>query len=364
VKGKIEVDVESNAIDIPKFYAMDAEKIGTGAYEPVHGFMDENEINRVIKSNELLNGKIWTMPIFLSTNSGENLREGDQIMLRYDGQSFAEMDIESVFIPDVRRIAAGIYGTDDLNHPGVRYIRTLSGKFLAGEVRLQKRIKTLGSDPTPAEIKNYFRTRRWRTVAGYQTRNPPHRAHEYIQRVALEIMDGLFINPVVGELKEDDFDEHTIMECYNYLADTYYPKGRVLVEPLHIAMRYAGPKAAAFFALIRRNYGCTHFLVGRDMAGIGNYYEPSAARDFLSTLDLGIEIIGFDDIYHCERCGTMVSSRSCPHGMQRRDRLSMSSIREIIRRGERPPESVMRSDIADIIIRSPRKELPEENSRT
>ncbi|MCL4420391.1 MAG: sulfate adenylyltransferase [Candidatus Thermoplasmatota archaeon] len=340
-----------NSLEISKYFAMDAEKIAIGVYSPLTGFMDEDEIDTVLSFNHLPDGKPWTMPIFLHVEGSNYFNAGDEIFLKYKGEVFAKMKIESIFRPDVRKIARELYSTDDECHPGVRQLRSFDGKFLSGRVLLLKRLEDLGCDPTPEDVKKFFRERGWKTVAGYQTRNPPHMAHEFIQRIALEITDGLFINPVVGELKPDDFDENSIISSYRYLVDNYYPNDRVLLSPLHIAMRYAGPRAAAFFAIIRRNYGCTHFLVGRDMAGIGKYYPPYAAQDFLSSLDLGINIVPFKEIYYCKRCGMMVSERSCRHGMPREYSLSMSAIRDMLRKGRRPPDTAMRADISDILMR-------------
>ena len=343
----------SNSMEISKYFAMDAEKIGTGAYNPLSGFMDENEIDSVLTFNHLPNGEAWTMPIFLHAESEQYFKDGDEIFLKYRGETFARMRVESIFEPDVHRIASKLYLTEEESHPGVRQLLSFKGKFLSGKVFLLKRLESLGGDPTPEDVKKYFREQGWKTIAGYQTRNPPHMAHEYIQRIALEIMDGLFINPVVGELKPGDFNENSIMESYRYLVDNYYPHDHVLIRPLHVAMRYAGPKAAAFFALIRRNYGCTHFLVGRDMAGVGKYYPPYAAHELLSSLDLGINIVPFKEIYYCKKCGTMVSERSCRHGMPEEDALSMSGIRDMLRAGKHPPDTVMRRDIVDILVRGP-----------
>ncbi len=350
MEGDVEKDLGANSLELSKFYAMDAEKIGTGAYHPVDGFMDENDIMSVLASNQLQNGKVWAMPIFLPTEANTTPNPGDQILLKYDGETFARMDVESSFSPDLRDIAKRIYLTDDLNHPGVRHVLSTKGKLISGKVTLLRRLKSLGGDPAPAEVREQFRIHGWRTIAAYQTRNPPHLAHEYIQRIALEIMDGLFINPVVGELKQDDFNENVIMDSYNYFVNSYYPHDRVLLAPLHIAMRYAGPRAAAFFASIRKNYGCTHFLIGRDMAGIGSYYEPFAAQKFVSSLDLGIQIIVFDDIYYCEKCAGMVSIRNCRHGRDGSNGVSMSSIRDMIRNGLQPPRNIMRPDVAELLI--------------
>ncbi|MCW6168986.1 MAG: sulfate adenylyltransferase [Thermoplasmatales archaeon] len=342
----------SNSLEISKYFAMDAEKIGTGAYKPLGGFMDENEINSVLTLDHLPDGKTWTVPIFLHVENEQNFKGGDEIFLEYRGETFASMRLESIFKPDVRDIASRLYMTEDKSHPGVKQMRSFKGKFLSGKLTLLSSLESLGGDPTPEEVKKYFREQGWKTIAGYQTRNPPHIAHEYIQRIALEIMDGLFINPVVGELKPGDFDENTIMESYRYITDNFYPHDRVLLRPLHVAMRYAGPKAAAFFAIIRRNYGCTHFLIGRDMAGVGKYYSPYAAQEFVSSLDLGINIIPFKEIYYCKKCATVVSERSCRHGIPEESALSMSRIRDMIRAGKRPPDEVMRKEIVDILTKA------------
>jgi len=355
-KKRILKDIDQRPqISVDKTVALDVEKIALGAFSPVEGFMGEEEYNSVLYKESLSNGLPWTIPLILAPNHlkkpvVEDLKENDEPVLVYNGKMIAILHLEEKYSLDKKELAKQVYGTIDPAHPDVKKIDQMGGFLLSGKIDLLERLATQ-DELTPQESRRIFEEKRWETVAAFQTRNPPHVAHEYVQRCALELVEGLFIHPVVGELKEDDFPPEAVMESYTYLIDNYYPKDRVLLSPLSIAMRYAGPKAAVFLAIIRKNYGCTHFIVGRDMAGVGKYYEPYGAHTLLRKLDLGIEPMLFRESYHCRICKSMASEKTCRHAITDQLRVSMTQLRKMISSGTRPPPEVMRPDIADLLMK-------------
>ena len=335
----------------------DVEKIAIGAYSPLEGFMGSDDYKMVIKEGKLTNGLHWTIPITLSPNDKQNqiitkLKEGDDIALIHDDKPSAIMRFEEKFEYDKKELAQNIYGTSDPNHPDVSKLYTNSNNILiSGKIDYLQDLKAPLSkyELTPQETRQKFKERGWKSIAAYQTRNPPHVAHEYIQRCALEIVDGLLIHPIIGELKKGDLSSEAIIETYQSLTENYYPKDRVVLTPLSIRMRYAGPKAAIFFAIIRRNYGCTHFIVGRDMAGVGNYYLPYGAHDIFKNLDLGIAPILFRESFYCKRCGSVATDKTCGHSSDEHVKISMTKIREMLTHGQLPPKEAMRPEIAKIL---------------
>jgi len=346
---------ERQQISVDRTVAFDIEKIALGAYSPLEGFMGSEDYNFVLYRESLSSGLPWTIPIILATNSLKNsvmedLKEGDEPAFLYDGKPIAIFHLEERYRFDKKELAKQVYGTIDPAHSDVKKIEHMGDFLLSGRISLLERLS--GRDElTPQETRKIFEERGWGTIAAFQTRNPPHLAHEYIQRCALELVDGIFIHPVVGELKEDDFPPEAVIESYSYLIKNYYPKERVLLSPLSIAMRYAGPKAAVLLAIMRENYGCTHFIVGRDMAGVGNYYEPYEAQKILKELNLGIEPILFRESYYCRRCRSMATEKTCGHSLEDQLKVSMTQVRKMIAKGTRPPSEIMRPDIADLLMR-------------
>jgi len=346
---------ERQQVGVDRHVAFDIEKIALGAFSPLEGFMGSEDYNSVLYEESLSNGLPWTIPIILAPNSAENplvedLKEGDEVVLIYNGNPLALLYLEEKYCFDKKELSKQVYGTIDPAHPDVEKIEHMGDFLLAGKINLLKRFSAQ-SELAPQETRKIFEERMWETIAAFQTRNPPHLAHEYIQRCALEIVDGIFIHPVVGELKEDDFPPEAVIESYAYLINNYYPKERVLLSPLSIAMRYAGPKAAVFLAIIRKNYGCTHFIVGRDMAGVGNYYEPYGAQKLLKELGIGIEAILFRESYYCRLCRSMATEKTCGHSLEDHLKVSMTQVRKMIAKGTRPPPEIMRSDIADLLMK-------------
>jgi len=332
---------------------MDAEKIAFGAYSPLDGFMVREDYESVLERMRLTDDLPWTIPIIFAP-AGEDirsLREGDDMILEFSGKPIALMNLEEKFRFDRRELAVKVYGTADKNHPNVREIYRLGGTALSGKINLIQRphSKFASYELTPSETRGIFREMGWKTIAGYQCRNPPHGAHEYIQRCALEMVDGLFIHPVIGKLKKGDYTQDVIMDAYRVLLENYYPEKRVLLASLSIAMRYAGPRAAVFLAIVRKNYGCTHFIVGRDIAGVGNYYEPYAAHRIFDELDVGIEPMKFDEVFYCRRCGSFATKKTCGHGATFHMSISQTEIRKMLKDGKEIPGEIMRPEVARVI---------------
>ncbi|MEM2964837.1 MAG: sulfate adenylyltransferase [Candidatus Bathyarchaeia archaeon] len=340
-------------LEVDKRAALDVEKIAVGAYSPLDGFMVEDEYLSVLYKERLLNGLPWTIPIMLTprfANSVKNVETGEDIILCFQRRPIGVLRLEEKYTYDKRILAKQVYGVHDPHHPDIEKLQASGEIALGGKVKLINPTLEAFRELTPKEARGEFNMRGWSTIAAYQTRNPPHWAHEYIQRCAMEIVDGLFIHPVIGELKRGDFPPEAIIQGYMPLIEHHYPKNRVLLSPLSISMRYAGPKAAVFLAIIRKNYGCTHFIVGRDIAGVENFYEPYAAHEKLKELDIGIEPILFKESFYCKRCRMMATEKTCGHRMEDRLEISMTMIRDMISRGVTPPEEVMRPEVAEILL--------------
>lgn len=348
---------EVNRIDVDKRTVLDAEKIAYGAYSPLEGFVGEDDFKNIVEKETLSNGLPWTIPIFLALKEEEckkeeELKIGEELALYYEGKPIAIMYVDEIFKYNKKELMRRVYGTTEPDHPEVARIASLKDRAISGVVDLLQPVDEkflLRKELTPAESREEFRRRGWRSIAAYQTRNPPHVAHEYLQRCALEITDGLFIHPVIGELKKDDFPPNAIIESYDYLINHYYNSRNVILSPLSISMRYAGPKAAVFLAIIRKNYGCTHFIVGRDMAGVGGYYKPYEAHEKFKEIDLGIEPILFKESFYCKRCKRTATNKTCGHDLEDHVKISMTQVRNMISQGIDPPSDIIRPEILNIL---------------
>ena len=350
---------ELPAIRMDMNTAMDLWQIGTGGFSPLEGFMTRGDYEGVLNDCRLENGLVWTLPIVLPASDREfsALSEGDEAALvGPSGRVLGIIRVEEKFKVDLKREALAIYGYDDPRHPGVIKVLRRSDLLVGGPVWVLNRPELPFADlcKTPEELRAEFKARGWRTVAGFQTRNPPHRAHEYLQRVALELLDGLLIHPVLGEKKPGDFKNEAIIEAYRWLIENVYPRGRVVLSGLATWMRFAGPREAVFHALVRKNYGCTHFIVGRLHASPSGWYRDYDAHDFVrkfSTEELGIEVLLLKGPFYCRACGGVATENTCGHPESERVRISMTTIRAMLREGRQPPPELIRPEVARIIAR-------------
>jgi sulfate adenylyltransferase len=340
----------------------DLEMLATGALSPLTGFQGEKDYRSIIESMHLGSGLPWTIPVTLSVDEAELKRVGrsDAVTLvsASGGAPLAVVFVEEAYRRDREAEARSVFGTIDTDHPGVRALSEAGDFVLAGPVKVMRlpRHETFQRYRlTPAETRQAFRERGWRRVVGFQTRNPVHRAHEYIQKCALEIVDGLLLHPLMGATKQDDVPADVRMRCYEVLFESYYPKDRAMMAVFPAAMRYAGPKEAIWHAICRKNYGCTHFIVGRDHAGVGDYYGTYDAQKIFDQFDpdeLGITPLFFEHSFYCLRCEGMATPKTCPHSDESRVILSGTRVREMLRAGEKPPPEFSRPEVAEILIQA------------
>jgi sulfate adenylyltransferase len=332
--------------------------IAIGACSPLAGFMTREDYEPVVASMRLSNGLPWSIPVVLAVDREVAPTPGSRAAL-YDseGELRAVIDVEDVFEYDKRHEAQNVYRTDDEKHPGVAAVYARKDVLVGGPVWVLPRGRDAES-LTPEQTRAEFERRGWKTIVGFQTRNPVHRAHEYIQKCALEIVDGLLLHPLVGETKGDDIPAEVRMRCYRALLENYYPADRVLLSTMPAAMRYAGPREAIFHAMIRKNYGCTHFIVGRDHAGVGSFYGTYDAQKLFDEFDpgeLGITPLKFENSFYCKRCQQMASKKTCSHDVEHHVSLSGTKVREMLRAGEMPPPEFSRPEVAAILIEAARE---------
>jgi sulfate adenylyltransferase len=331
----------------------DLDMLASGALSPLAGFMGREDYERVLDEMRLASGLPWALPVCLASAAAPS---GDRVVLAdEDGRALAVLEVEETFEYDKEREAERCFRTTDAEHPGVARLYAQDDLYVAGRVtvfeRQQPAFPELHRDP--AETRATFAERGWRRVVGFQTRNPIHRAHEYLTKCALETVDGLLIHPLVGETKSDDVPAAVRVDAYRALLAGYYPEDRVLVSAFPAAMRYAGPREAIWHAICRKNYGCSHFIVGRDHAGVGSYYGSYDAQlifDELEPHELGFEPMFFEHAFWCRACGQMATPKTCPHEGDDRVFLSGTQVRELLSRGELPPEEFTRPEVAEVLI--------------
>ncbi len=336
--------------------ARDIANIAHGVFSPLEGYMTREDFLNVLEEGRLSNDLPWTIPIVMDVNKQEieEILEGDEIALFYESKPLAVLEVEEIYPYDKKEYAQKVFGTTSIEHPGVARIMEKNEHLVGGKITL------LEDPPTrfpkyrlwPKETRILFKEMGWKTIVGFQTRNAPHVGHEYVQKTALTFVDGLFINPLIGKKKKGDFKDDVIIKAYEALFEHYYPKNSATLAILETEMRYAGPREAIFHAIMRKNFGCTHFIVGRDHAGVGNFYGPYDAQEiFYDYPDLGITPFFFRSFFYCKKCGSVVNDKICPHGDDEHINFSGTKIRKMLIEGKRPPELMMRPEVADVILK-------------
>ncbi|MBE9005804.1 sulfate adenylyltransferase [Fortiea sp. LEGE XX443] len=342
----------------------DLECIMTGVYSPLEGFVSEQDYHTIVSDMRLSNGLAWSIPVTLQVQEGEAKQyklDSDIALVHPNGDLLAVMTITSKYQPDQQREAQQVYKTTTEDHPGVKALLAEGVVYLGGAIQQINPIPYQDFRDfrlTPKITRQIFQERQWRAIAAFQTRNPIHRAHEYITKIALEMVDGLFINPLVGATKSDDIPANVRMQCYQVLLDRYYPKNRVLLGVFPAAMRYAGPREAIMHAIARQNYGCTHFIVGRDHAGVGDYYGTYDAQhifDQFTSKELQITPLKFEHAFYCTRSQTMATDKTSPSTPAERIHLSGTKVRQMLRNGQIPPPEFTRPEVAEILVASMRE---------
>jgi sulfate adenylyltransferase len=334
----------------------DVENIATGVYSPLEGFLGRKDFRSVLDHMRLGNDAAWTVPIVLDVGEAEaaGFKEGQDILLASkSGQPLALFHLEEKYTFDREEMAEKVYRTLDAAHPGVARTRQMKPVLLGGKLDLIQASDTPFAKwhLSPKETRILFREKGWKTVVGFQTRNTPHVGHEYVQKTALTFTDGLFINPVIGRKKKGDYKDEVILTSYAELIKNYYLKDRAVMAILRMEMRYAGPREAIHHAILRKNFGCTHIIIGRDHAGVGSYYHPYAAQDIFEEFpDLQIVPLFFRSFYFCKRCNSVVNEKICPHGAADQIQFSGTKIRDMLVKGEIPPVEMMRPEVARIIM--------------
>jgi sulfate adenylyltransferase len=337
----------------------DVELLAIGAVAPLTGFLTHDDYERVVSEMRLIDGQVWSIPLTLPTDRAfaDSINLGQRIALTEpDGHILAIVTVQEKFGYDKQREAREVFGTEEDKHPGVARLYKQGDVLLGGPIEvidLPSNRPFMENRLTPAETKQYMAAKGWKTVVGFQTRNPVHRSHEYLQKVALEMVDGLLLHPLVGETQAEDIPADVRMKSYKVLLDNYYPHDRVLLSVFPAAMRYAGPREAIFHALCRKNYGCTHFIVGRDHAGVGNYYGTYDAQrifDNFTYAELGITPLMFEHTFFCMKCEAIVSSKTCPHDKTAHLVFSGTEVRRRLRAGEPLPHEFTRPEVGQVLI--------------
>jgi sulfate adenylyltransferase len=344
------------SLEIDEEKAIEIQNIASGVFSPLQGFMNQEDYREVIQHSRLANGHAWTLPIVLAVDkaTANKFAKNETIILKTKGTAIASMLVEDIYTWDFEEYAKNVYGTIDEKHPGVQQLKTSGEYFVGGTINFLS--NPISNFPeyylTPRETRVLFREKKWETVVGFQTRNVSHLGHEYVQKSAQSIVDGLFINPVIGKKKAGDFSDQVILDSYKVLIDQFYVKERTVMSILQTEMRYAGPKEAVFHAIVRKNFGCSHFIIGRDHAGVGSYYHPFAAQKIFDFFpDLGITPVFFMSFFFCKKCNSIANDKTCPHPQSDHVDFAGKIIRDKLVNHQIPPESMMRKEVSEEILK-------------
>jgi len=345
------------SISITNDLANDVENIADGIFSPLEGFLNQQDFESVVSRGRLANDVAWTIPIVLDVDEDTSKKikdAGDVLLKNPEGTGVAILHVEDVFSFDKLKMNDGVYGTNDAAHPGVAKTNSMKNFLIGGKIDYIQR-------PNESEIRNnrltaiqtreYFEKSGWKTIVAFQTRNPPHVAHEMLQKTAITTRDGVFVNPLIGKKKSGDFKDEVIVKAYETMISNYYSENRCKLATLHTEMRYAGPKEAIHHAIMRQNYGCTHIIIGRDHAGVGKFYDPFAAHKIFDDYpELEITPIFFPAFFYCKKCLTFTNPKVCPHDADSREQISGTMLREMLQKGQSPSEFILRPEVAKVII--------------
>ncbi|MFZ1077752.1 MAG: sulfate adenylyltransferase [Nitrosotalea sp.] len=344
------------SIQVNADLASDIENISDGIFSPLEGFLLREDFEKVITKGRLANDLPWTIPIVLDVDkeTATKMKDAKDVALSVNGTNFAVLHVEEVYTFDKNATAKGVYGTIDEKHPGVAKTMSMKESLVGGKIDY---ITRPAETPirryrkTPRETRELFEKAGWKTIVGFQTRNVPHVAHEMLQKASLNTHDGLFVNPLIGKKKSGDYKDEVIVAAYETLIKYYYPQNRCHLATLHTEMRYAGPKEAIHHAIMRKNFGCTNIIIGRDHAGVGNYYDPFASQKIFDDYpDIGIEPIFYPAFFYCKKCLSFASERNCPHGQEFQEQLSGTKLRTMILEKQSPSEYMIRPEVSKILM--------------
>ena len=345
------------SVDISTDLANDVENIADGIFSPLEGFLNKQDFDSVVEKGRLENGIAWTIPTVLDVDeeTSQKMKDsGDVLLKNPDGIGIAVLHVEDVFTFDKSNTATGVYGTNDVAHPGVAKTNSMKDFLVGGKIdyiQRQSETEIRKHRMTPTQTREVFEKAGWKTIVAFPTRNPPHVAHEMLQKAAITTRDGVFVNPLIGKKKSGDFKDEIIVKAYETMISNYYPENKCQLATLHTEMKYAGPKEAIHHAIMRQNYGCTHIIIGRDHAGVGNFYDPFAAhRIFDDYPELEIEPIFFPAFFYCRKCLTFTNPKACPHDADSREQISGTKLREMIQNNQAPSEFILRPEVAKVII--------------
>ena len=349
------------SITISEDLANDVENIADGIFSPLEGFLGQRDFESVTSRGRLANDLAWTIPIVLDVDeeTANKVKDaGDVLLQNQDGIGIAILHVDEIFTFDKEKTAKGVYGTTDSTHPGVAYTMSMKDFLVGGKIDFIQRpndTEIRKNRLTPKQTREAFAQSGWKTICAFQTRNPPHVAHEMLQKTSITTRDGVFVNPVIGKKKSGDFVDEVIVKCYETMIKNYYPENRCKLGTLHTQMKYAGPKEAIHHAIMRQNYGCTHIIIGRDHAGVGNFYDPMAAQEIFSDYpELEIAPVFFPPFFYCRKCLTYTTPKACPHGNEDKEQISGTALREMIQNGQAPSQFILRPEVAQVILDHPK----------